>query len=283
MDQEHKVTIKRVDGGRISNWINDDVKAGDRIEVMPPAGLFHLTGNTPPGDIVLFGGGSGITPVFSILKSALKTTDRKIKLIYVNRDDRSVIFRDELWEIAREYIDRLELVHILDSVHGYLTQPLVRQLVAGHQQGEYFICGPGPFMDTVESALLSLGEPAERIHTERFVSPPDPDQAEAAAEDARAATEGSVASAFLVDLDGETHEVAYKKGDTLLQSMQKSGLDAPASCEEGMCGACTCSVESGETHLGLNEVLSDAELEEGWTLACQCRPLSNDVRIKFPD
>ncbi|KEI71027.1 ferredoxin--NADP reductase [Endozoicomonas elysicola] len=283
VDPEHKVTIKRVDGGRISNWINDGVKAGDLIEVMPPAGLFHLTSKTPPGDIVLFGGGSGITPVFSILKSALKTTDRKVKLIYANRDDQSVIFKDEMKAIAAENIDRLEVVHILDSVHGFLTQPMVKQLVEGHENGEYFICGPGPFMDTVESSLIGLGEPRERIHTERFVSPPDPDQAEAAAKEAKAAAEGSITTQFVAELDGEVHEVAYEKGDTLLQAMQKVDLDAPASCEEGMCGACMCMVESGETQLGLNEVLSEAELEEGWTLACQSRPLSNDVKVKFPD
>ncbi|USE34651.1 ferredoxin--NADP reductase [Endozoicomonas sp. SCSIO W0465] len=283
VDPEHKVTVKRVDGGRISNWINDVVKAGDEIEVMAPAGLFHLTDNTPAGDIVLFGGGSGITPVFSILKSALKTTDRKVKLIYANRNDQSVIFRDEIKAIAAEYIDRLEVVHILDSVHGFLTQPMVRQLVQGHEHGEYFICGPGPFMDTIESALVALGEPGARIHTERFVSPPDPDESEAAAEEARAAAQGSTATQFVVELDGEVHEVAYEKGDTLLQSMQKADLDAPASCEEGMCGACMCRVASGETQLGLNEVLSAAELAEGWTLACQSRPLTNDVKVKFPD
>lgn len=283
VDAEHKVTIKRVDGGRISNWINDAVKMGDVIEVMSPAGLFHLTNKTPPGDIVLFGGGSGITPVFSILKSALETTDRKIKLVYANRDDQSVIFKEELRAIIAENIDRLEVVHVLDSVHGYLTQPMVGQLVERHRGGEYFICGPGPFMDTVESALLGMGEAKERIHTERFVSPPDPDQAEAAAEDAKVAAEGSTTTQFLVELDGEVHEVAYEKGDTLLQAMQKVDLDAPASCEEGMCGACMCSVESGETQLALNEVLSQAEMAEGWTLACQSRPLTNDVKVKFPD
>ncbi|MFK0569610.1 2Fe-2S iron-sulfur cluster-binding protein [Endozoicomonas sp.] len=283
VDAEHKVTIKRVDGGRISNWINDAVKAGDVIEVMAPAGLFHLTHKTPPGDIVLFGGGSGITPVFSILKSALETTDRKIKLVYANRDDQSVIFKEALKAIIAENIDRLEVVHVLDSVHGYLTQPLVGQLVERHLGGEYFICGPGPFMDTVESALLGLGEPKERIHTERFVSPPDPDQAEAAAEEAKAAAKGSTTTGFMVELDGEVHEIAYVKGDTLLQAMQKVDLDAPASCEEGMCGACMCMVESGEIQLALNEVLSETELEEGWTLACQCRPLSSDVKVKFPD
>ncbi|WP_299732857.1 ferredoxin--NADP reductase [uncultured Endozoicomonas sp.] len=282
-DSEHKVTIKRVDDGRISNWINDYVKAGDQIEVMTPAGLFCLNDKTPAGDIVLFGGGSGITPVFSILKSALETTDRKIKLIYANRDDRSVIFKDELKAIAAEHIDRLEVVHILDSVHGFLTQPMVCQLMDGYRHGEYFICGPGPFMDTVESALIGLGEPEDRIHTERFVSPPDPDQTEAVVQQAKAAAESSNTVQFEAVLDGETYEIPYEKGDTLLEALYKAELEPPASCEEGMCGACMCTVERGETQLAQNDVLSDKELEKGWTLACQARPLSDDVKVKFPD
>lgn len=150
-----KVTIKRVDGGRVSNWFNDQVHPGDRLEVLPPAGHFHLR----PGehDLVLFGGGSGITPVFSILKSALQTSARRIKLVYANRDEASVIFRDELRAIARAQVERLEVVHVLDSVQGFLDEGQVRQLVRGHAGAEFYICGPGPFMDTVERALLGLG------------------------------------------------------------------------------------------------------------------------------
>lgn len=119
-DAQPTVTIKRVDGGRVSNWFNDQVRPGDRLEVLPPAGHFHLR----PGehDLVLFGGGSGITPVFSILKSALRTSVRRIKLVYANRDEASVIFRDELCAIAREHIERLEVVHVLDSVQGFLDR-----------------------------------------------------------------------------------------------------------------------------------------------------------------
>lgn len=282
MDAEHKVTIKRVEGGRVSNWINDQLKPGDTLEVMPPAGHFHLT-HDGAGPIILFGGGSGITPVFSILKSALKTTERPIKLVYANRDESSVIFKEEIREIAQANMDRLEVVHILDSVHGYLTDVQVKQLIRGVEDAEFFICGPGPFMDTVENALLANGEDPARIHVERFVSPPDPDELEAAEASAKASASGSLTRALVVTLDGETHEVPYEKGDTVLQSMLKAQLDAPYSCEGGFCGACMCTVEQGETTLGRNDVLSEAELEEGWTLACQCHPVSENVKFKFPD
>ncbi|QEY64440.1 ferredoxin--NADP reductase [Metapseudomonas lalkuanensis] len=270
-----KVTVKRVDGGRVSNWFNDQVRPGDLLEVLPPAGHFHLR----PGehDLVLFGGGSGITPVFSILKSALKTTGRRIKLVYANRDEASVIFRDELKALAKAHVEQLEVVHVLDSVQGFLSQGEVRQLVRGHAGAEFYICGPGPFMDTVEGALLGLGEARERIHVERFVSPPDPD-----AQETVQAAAGVEAEQLLVELDGQLSEVPVQSGETLLQSMRKAGLDAPYSCEEGFCGACMCKVEEGEVVLSRNDILSPAELAEGWTLACQGRPGSARLKLKFP-
>ncbi|MRI34025.1 3-ketosteroid-9-alpha-hydroxylase [Endozoicomonas sp. OPT23] len=281
VDDVHKVTIKRVDGGRISNWINDEVKPGDRIEVMPPAGLFYLNEGT--NDIVLFGGGSGITPVISILKSALTTTDRKVKLVYANRDEQSVIFRKELKKMEHKYIDRLSVIYVYDSIHGFVSRQMVKGATAGSDGAEFYICGPGPFMDTVESSLLEQGEDRSRIHVERFSSPVDPDQEAALEAEAAAAAESSTVTGFKVELDGENYQVAHESGDTVLQSMLKAGIAAPFSCEKGMCGACMCSVEGGETSLGINQILEQEEVDEGWTLACQCHPVSGDLTVKFPD
>lgn len=281
-----KVTVKRVAGGRVSNWMNEQVQAGDWLEVLPPAGHFCLTeSHLGAGDnpLVLFGGGSGITPVFSILKSALHGGSRPIKLIYANRDEASVIFKDELRALAKAHPEQLEVVHVLDSLHGYLTAAEVRQLVRGHAGAEYFICGPAPFMDTVEGALLSLGEDAARIHVERFVSPPDPDEMLALEAAARAAAADSACEALLVELDGQAHEISCQPGDSLLQSCKAAGLDVPFSCEEGFCGACMCQVREGTTQLARNDVLSAQELADGWTLACQSRPSSARVHLKFPD
>jgi 3-ketosteroid 9alpha-monooxygenase subunit B len=280
-----KVTIKRVEGGRVSNWMNE-VQVGDWLEVLPPAGHFCLDERQPDTEakpLVLFGGGSGITPVFSILKAALYSSTRPIKLIYANRDEVSVIFKDELRQLAKAHPEQLQVVHALDSVQGYLTDAQVRHLVRGYAGGDYFICGPAPFMDTVEHTLLELGEAAERIHVERFVSPPDPDEVLAEETLARAAVAGSLCEALIVELDGQHHEIACRPGDTLLQSCKAAGLDVPSSCEEGFCGACMCIVQEGETLLARNDVLSSRELAEGWTLACQSRPTGARVRLKFPD
>jgi 3-ketosteroid 9alpha-monooxygenase subunit B len=280
-----KVTVKRVAGGRVSNWMNK-VQVGDWLEVLPPAGHFCLDAHQPDTEakpLVLFGGGSGITPVFSILKSTLHSSTRPIKLIYANRDESSVIFKDELCELIKAHPDQLHVVHILDSVQGFVTDAQVRHLLRGFTGAEYFICGPAPFMDTVERTLLGLGEAAECIHVERFISPPDPDELLAQETLARAAALGSQCEVLLVELDGRQHEIACRPGDTLLQSCKAAGLDVPSSCEEGFCGACMCLLQDGEIQLARNDVLSAKELAEGWTLACQSRPTGARVQLKFPD
>ncbi|MDB5997030.1 MAG: FAD-binding oxidoreductase [Pseudomonas sp.] len=278
-----KVTVKRVSDGRVSNWMNE-VQVGDWLEVLPPAGHFCLKDEqSADRPLVLFGGGSGITPVFSILKSTLHTSTRPVKLIYANRDEASVIFKDELCQLIKAHPDQLHVVHVLDSVQGFLTDAQVRHLLRDSAGGDYFICGPGPFMDTVERTLQALGESAERIHVERFVSPPDPDELLAQETLAREAALGSSCEFLTVELDGQPHEIACRPGETLLQSCKAAGLDVPSSCEEGFCGACMCVVQEGEIQLARNDVLSAKELAEGWTLACQSRPTGPRVRLKFPD
>ena len=132
-------------------------------------------------------------------------------------------------------------------------------------------------MDTVERALLGLGEDAARIHVERFVSPPDPDASEPLP-----VPNGAAVEQLLVELDGRLTEVPGQPGHTLLQSCRAAGLDVPFSCEEGVCGACMCQVEEGEGLLARNDILSPAELAEGWTLACQGRSGSARLKLKFP-
>lgn len=281
LDTQLRVTIKRVEGGRVSNWMNDSVRAGDHLEVLPPAGHFHLGAETR--DLLLFGGGSGITPVFSILREALASRDCRIRLVSANRDAESVIFRDELRSLLREHGERLQVIHVLDSVQGFLAGSDVRHLLRGWEEAECFICGPGPFMDTVEAGLLAAGVPPARVHVERFVSPADPDELEAADEQARQAVAGIEVERLSVILDGAEHEVACAAGETLLESCRRAGLAPPASCEEGFCGACMCQVEQGEVLLPRNDVLSAAELADGWTLACQGRAGSREVRVRFPD
>ena len=280
VDAEHKITVKRVDEGRVSNWLNDSVEAGDVLPVVPPAGLFVLNDETRK--VVLFGGGSGITPIISLIKTALATTERELKLVYANRDERSIIFRDELDELARRHPGRLEIVHSLDDADGFLDLHRVRTLVHRDIHSDFYLCGPGVFMAVVEEALRELRVDPSQIHIERFVSPPDPGQAEEAP--AAAAVAGDAApSSITVVLDGEEHEVPYQAGEKVLQAARTAGLDPPFSCEEGYCSCCMAKLIEGEVKMDTNDCLTPELLEEGWVLTCQSRCASGKIRIEYPD
>ncbi len=278
-DSEHKVTIKRVDDGRISNWMNDRVEVGSRLMVVPPAGSFVL--NDADRRIVLFGGGSGITPVISIIKSALATSQRSLKLVYANRDERSIIFKAELDELARANPDRIEVVHCLDEVDGFLDRDDVKAHVGSDVESDFYLCGPGPFMAVVEEALRELHVDHDLIHVERFVSPPDPGLH--VEEVTPEVADDSVPDSITIVLDGETREVPYKKGEKILGAVRAAGLDAPFSCEEGYCSCCMAKLVAGEVKMDTNDCLSKGLLEEGWVLTCQARCVSGKVRIEYPD
>ncbi|CAG2158604.1 ferredoxin--NADP reductase [Cupriavidus numazuensis] len=288
VDSALRVTIKRVQGGRVSNWVCDHLGTGDTVEVMPPAGVF-----TPPtlhGDFLLLAGGSGITPVLSIAKAALRHGRGTVTLVYANRDEQSVIFREALGELARRHPGRLRVIHWLDSVQGPPSQRQIEELVRSWSLAECFICGPGPFMDSAQAALQELGVPRGKLHVERFVSLPDrtPAPAQAAMPAvSTVATPVPVATmhgaALTVQLDGATHQVSVAPDETVLDAMQRAGVAAPNSCRAGLCGACMCQVMQGDVTLGENHVLDQADLDSGWTLACQARPASGDIHLKFPD
>lgn len=280
-DEAPRVTVKRVTGGRGSNWLCDRVRVGSEIEVLPPAGIF--TPASLAGDFVLLAGGSGITPVFSILRSVLARAEGRILLVYANRDERSVIFRDRLKALAAEYAQRLQVIHWLDSVQGVPTVAQLAELVRAHRQAQAFICGPGLFMDAAVEALGAIGMPSDHIHVERFVSLPDEeDQAEskAAAEAMAPAVDEAEVE---LSLDGQIHQLRCRGTETLFEAAARGGLQLPHSCLAGLCAACMCQVQEGSVHMRHNESLDAKDLAKGWTLACQSVPTSARVRIKYPE
>ncbi len=280
-DAEHKFTVKRIEDGRISNWIHDHVKAGECLMVTPPAGRFVLDEGTR--ELMLFSGGSGITPVISIVKSALATSRRRLRLVYANRDERSIIFRSELEALASKHPDQLEIVHSLDVRDGLLDGAGIERLLGRALEAEFYLCGPGAFMATVESALLELGIPLERIHIERFSSPPDPGVLPPEAPDAADARGETVPEKITIVLDGVAHEVPYLAGERVLHAARRAGLDPPFSCEEGYCSCCMAKLARGEVRMHANDCLSPQLLAEGWVLTCQSRCVSKEIRIEYPD
>lgn len=296
IDVAPKITVKRVRDGRASNWLCDRVHAGDTLDALPPAGVF--TPRSLDGDLLLFAGGSGITPVLSIVKSALVHGRGMLTLIYANRDESTVIFAAELRQLAQRHSGRLRVVHWLDSVQGVPQQRHLEELARPWSRQETFICGPALFMEHALGAMLALGLPRAQVHVERFASLPDApparpaDAAPAAApargttaqaEAAEAAEAEATGAAIETVLDGATYAVESRPGETLLDALLRAGLPAPNSCRMGQCGACMCRIEAGRVALDGNHLLDDDELAAGWTLACSAKPVSAALRVVFPD
>ncbi len=274
LDREHKVTVKRVVDGRVSNWMNDRVAAGDTLEVMHPAGVFCLHERTTP--IVLFGGGSGITPVISILKTALATTRRKLKLVYANRDEASIIFAQELDALQRAHSDRFELVHRLDVVHGFVDAARVVEEVGKQTDADFYICGPGPFMDVVETGLQGLGVGKDQIFIERFTSSQD-------ASVPAAIVDTAAGIQVTVKLDGKETVIAMGEGETILAAARRVGLEPPFACEEAYCGCCMAKVVAGTVEMRMNDGgIDQRQIDEGYILTCQGIAKGN-ARVEWPD
>ena len=275
-DAVHKVAVKRIVDGRVSNWMNDHVAVGHVLEVMPPAGHFCLRESDAP--IVLFGGGSGITPIISIIKTALATTDRSLKLVYANRDDRSIIFKDELAALIAVNPGRLEIAHRLDDQHGFVDSARVVEEVGSRKEADFYICGPGPFMDIVEKTLGGLGVAPEQIFIERFESPSEDPLSLAA--DAPAPGQGQPVT---IKLDGTQTKIVVGDDETILTAARRSGLEPPFACEEAYCGCCMARVTSGEVDMLMNDGgIDQRQIDEGWVLTCQAK-CKGPATIEYPD
>lgn len=281
---EHlKFTVKRVAGGSGSNWICDEVSAGDVLEILPPTGIFSPT--SLDESVVLVAGGSGITPVISIAKSVLVGGDGRVLLVYANRDERSVIFAEELRELSGRFPGRLTVVHILESVQGYPSAGQLADLLGPHVDREVYVCGPEPLMDLVSEVCSDLDFPRQRVHSERFASlrgdpfRPSPEPA------ARPDDDGGVASgpdvAVRVALDGEQRTVSWRRSRRLLDALRDAGIDAPYSCREGACSACVCSLVAGQVRLAHNDVLTEDDIADGYILTCQAEPESDEIEIEY--
>ncbi|MEE2033278.1 ferredoxin--NADP reductase [Rhodococcus chondri] len=277
-DSAPKITVKRTVEGYGSNWLCDKVASGDTLEVLPPSGVF--TPKSYDHDFLLLGAGSGITPVISILKSALTEGSGKVVLLYANRDESSVIFAEELRALAEKYPTRLTVVHWLESVQGLPAPEQLATLVAPYTSHEAFMCGPGPFMDAVHRALQSAGMPRTQVHAEVFNSlsgDPFADVAPVELSEEDAADAATVE----VELDGETHTLSWPRKQTLVDIMLAKGLDVPYSCQEGECGSCACTVLEGKVEMEHCDVLDPEDIEAGYILGCQARPVTDNLKIEF--
>lgn len=268
-DDQLRITIKRDRDGIVSNWLNDNATVGAYLDAAPPEGRFVRSESDR--ELVAFAGGSGITPVFSLLHSMFAANGGRARLFYANRNRESVIFAGALARLAECHGDALALRHHLDDRDGVVSRERIGEFIDGADDAEYFICGPGPFMDTVEATLQTAGVPRERIHLERFTVAPAP------------ATDpgGAVTEEVTIELARARTTVAYRAGNTLLQTARLAGLKAPSSCETGSCGTCMAQVVEGSARMLNNDALDDDEVADGWVVTCQALPTSKTVKIVY--
>jgi 3-ketosteroid 9alpha-monooxygenase subunit B len=274
-DGKHlKVTVKRVAGGKGSNWFNDKLQEGGSLHVLPPAGRFVLKDSAAP--LLLFGGGSGITPMMSLIKSALKTGKRKIRLFYANRDKTSIIFDNELLGLIAGSGGRLEVIHHLDAEQGLTKADEIVATMKGFENAEAYLCGPGPFMTLVERTLSDAGMPRDKVLVERF---------EASGNDAvpvEPQDEGDVIpSEITIHFENKVHKVPYNKGQTILEAARAAGLNPLSSCEEGFCASCAAKKIKGKVVLAKNDIYTADDLANNWILTCQGHCFGPEVEITY--
>ncbi len=291
-DGELRIAIKQIAGGVFSNWANAELKAGDVIEVMAPHGSFTWKFD-PKAErrYAAFAGGSGITPILSLLKTALATEPKsRFALFYGNRSTATVMFLEELASLKNRFLDRLEVYHFLEEeaeeielFNGRLdaakADEVLSSLVRAEDVDAFFICGPGPMMDAVESALTGRGVAKDRILIERFtVGRPS------AAEVARAEVLQQKAAGLqmTVTLEGRRVKVAFDptKG-AILDNARAAGLPAPFACKAGVCATCRAKVLEGTVEMKTNYGLTEEELAQGYVLTCQAAPTSEGVVLSY--
>ncbi|WP_165191469.1 1,2-phenylacetyl-CoA epoxidase subunit PaaE [Caulobacter soli] len=289
---ELRVAVKKVAGGVFSTWANSVLAVGDRIEVMAPHGSFTWTFD--PARAATYAGfaaGSGITPILSLLKSALRIEpDSRFVLLYANRESNSIMFLEELAALKNRYMDRLQVFHFLEDeaeevelFNGRLdvarTAQVLASLVDPSALDAAFVCGPGPMMDAAEAGLVGAGVPAEKILIERFTV--------GRASDAQVAVERELEQKAAglkvqITLEGRRRQLAFDptKGN-ILEAARAAGMPAPYACKAGVCATCRAKVVSGEVAMKVNYGLSEEEVAEGYVLTCQAVPLTDDVVLDY--
>lgn len=287
LDPNLQVTIKRLPGGLVSNFIWQNLQAGDTIEVFPPLGKFTVQPQANRAIQYLFiAAGSGISPIMGMIRSLLFAEPKsRLTLLYGSRTEEDIIFKEALAQLQAQYPNQLSVLHTLSRpspewtgrrgrISAELITEQLQQLRRMLLPIEAYICGPTEMMAMALDTLQAAKLPKEKIHTEYFsaplpetvlVEPPAPAQAAQAT----------------IRLDGKVYQVSIKPGQTILQAAQEAGLDVPYACEEGICCTCRAKLYQGKVHMAVREALSDWEIEKGYILTCQAVPLTPEVEVEY--
>ncbi|MCJ7799627.1 MAG: phenylacetate-CoA oxygenase/reductase subunit PaaK [Polaromonas sp.] len=295
-DGELRVGVRKVKGGVFSNWINDSLQPGDTIQVMAPQGRFFVPLEPAARrHHVGIAGGSGITPILSIMKTVLAREPlSEFTLIYGNRQLRSTLFKEELEDLKNRYMSRLVLHHVFsdEQTDAALNQGLMNRekisaflgsVLQADQIDHVYICGPFQMNDEAEAALLVAGVPEERIHIERFgVAQLPAGQVGAVVHEAKPG-DAEVARVLIIR-DGLRREIEFRKDQpSILDCATAAGMEVPFSCTSGVCGTCRAKLLEGEVRMERNFALDKSEVAAGFVLTCQAHPLTERVVLSFDE
>jgi ring-1,2-phenylacetyl-CoA epoxidase subunit PaaE len=289
-DGELRIAVKQVDGGAFSSWAASELRAGDQLDVMTPTGRFGVAPAPEQARMYVgFAAGSGITPILSIVKGVLAGEPKsRFFLFYGNRTTGGMLFREALEELKDRFMQRLSVFHVISGeeqdipiLHGRLigekVRVLLRALVPASSVDHVFICGPTGMSDDIEATCREIGIAAERIHVERFVSGlggrPRPKAIVAV-------TAPPKAIASLI-IDGKRRDVPVAENESVLDAALRAGMDLPFACKGGMCSTCRAKLVEGDARMEVNYSLEPWELNAGFVLTCQARPVSGRVVIDY--
>ncbi len=292
---ELEIGIRPVEGGLFSNWAAQTLKAGARLEVMPPDGRFTVRKQRAIHRVG-FAAGSGITPILSIAATTLEEQPgAKFTLVFGNRRMSSVMFNEALQDLKDRYRDRLTLIHILSRqaqevdllqgrIDGDKVKAIIKALLPAASMDEVFICGPEAMIEATEKALIEAGVPEHRVYTERFTSGPA-QAAKIQADTDAAPLKQAVAKdiALTIVLDGKQHELHIGADEHVLDAALDAGLDLPFSCKAGVCCTCRAKVLSGEVVMDKNFTLEADEMAQGYVLSCQARATTRQLTVSFDE
>ena len=306
-DASLQITIKRIGGGKISNHLADTIQEGDALTVLPPEGSFFTTSLRKPHFYICFAAGSGITPIFSILKTVLmKSPESRVALVYANRDEDSIIFNAALDELASRHPARFSVRHVLSQPQKVMAGSagrldsskvlsLLTEIEAAHSGGpllprQYYVCGPTAFMGLVEGALRGREVAPERLHLEAFTMGAPQDKTEEERQIERP-LEISGPDGFdrgkpqtvVITFRGETKELAARPNETLLDAALRAGVIPPFACQQGVCASCKASLKHGRVRMQHHEALNSFEIDQGMVLTCQAVPVSEKVSVSFDE
>lgn len=290
-----RVGIKRVEGGAFSTWANEVLKPGDMLDAMPPMGKFY-TAIEPEADkhYLGFAGGSGITPLLSIIKTVLAREPKsRITLVYANRQINSIMFREDLEDLKNLYLGRFSVIHVLEQegqeidlftgrVDAAKMKALFERWIDPKSVDTAFICGPEPMMLAIAASLRDHGLTDAQIKFELFASG-QPGRAKSKAVSRDAVNPGS-GTAATVTLDGATRSFEMpRQGQSILEAALEANLDAPYACKAGVCSTCRCKVLQGKAEMAINHALEDYEVRAGYVLSCQAYPLTDKIVVSYDE